>query len=211
MHPNTIFPLLGALGIDFAQNLFVGGDNLVVEGTSDFVYLEAMSEHLASLGREALSEEWTVVPVGGADKVPTFCALLGAHLREVTVLLDASGQGNQRLEDLAEQGILDRSRIITVASASGTKRADIEDLFDPEEYLPLYNAAFGESVEASDLTGGDPILRRLERHRGGEKFDHRRPSTELLRNKAGFFDSLGDATLDRFEALFSRINATLVR
>jgi len=207
VHGDTIFPLQAALGYDLAQNLFVGGSNLIVEGTSDFVYLESLSEHLGSLGRERLSGEWTIVPVGGADKVPTFGALLGAHLRDVTVLLDASNTGNQRLADLAEQGILDSSRIITVASVTGAKRSDIEDLFEPGEYLRLYNAVFGEGLAEGDLDGGDPILRRIRRRRGSD-FDHRRPSTELLRDKAGFLDALGDATLDRFESLFRTINAT---
>lgn len=207
VHGDTIFPLQAALGYDLAQNLFVGGSNLIVEGTSDYVYLEALSEHLGSLGREPLLDAWTIVPVGGADKVPTFGALLGAHLRDITVLLDASNTGNQRLADLAEQGILDSSRIITVASITGTKKADIEDLFEPGEYLRLYNAAFGEKLTEDDLHGSDPILRRIERHRGST-VDHRPPSTALLRDKAEFFDVLSDATLNRFEALFKKINAT---
>ncbi len=207
VHGDTIFPLQAALGYDLAQNLFVGGSNLVVEGTSDYVYLEALSEHLGSVGREALSGGWTIVPVGGADKVPTFGALLGAHLRDITVLLDASNTGNQRLADLAEEGILDSSRIMTIASITGTKRADMEDLFEPEEYLRLYNAAFGENLTEDALDGSDPILRRIQRQRGSA-FDHRRPSTALLRNKAEFLDALSDATLDRFEALFKKINAT---
>ena len=207
VHGDTIFPLQAALGYDLAQNLFVGGSNLVVEGTSDYVYLEALSEHLGSVGREPLLRGWTIVPVGGADKIPTFGALLGAHLRDITVLLDASSTGNQRLADLAKEGILDSSRIITVASVTGAKRADMEDLFEPGEYLRLYNAAFGESLTEDALDGSDPILRRIQRQRGSA-FDHRRPSTELLRNKAEFLDSLSDATLDRFESLFKKINAT---
>jgi energy-coupling factor transporter ATP-binding protein EcfA2 len=47
--PDTIFPLQGALGYDLAQHLFVGPDNLVVEGTSDFTYLTTLSDHLASV------------------------------------------------------------------------------------------------------------------------------------------------------------------
>lgn len=207
VHGDTIFPLQGALGYDLAQNLFVGGHNLVVEGTSDLVYLETLSEHLSSVGREPLRADWTVVPVGGADKVPTFAALLGARL-DLTILLDSSGTGNRRLEDLADQGILDPNRIIPVGSITGTKRADIEDLFEAAEYLSLYNAAFDADLGADDLVGNDPILKRIE-HKVGSGFDHRRPSTQLLRNKGGFFDALSDDTRDRFESLFSKINATL--
>jgi hypothetical protein len=51
-------------------------------------------------------------------------------------------------------------------------------------------------------------LRRIER-KIGSGFDHRRPSTELLRNKDRFFEGLSDGTRDRFESLFARVNATL--
>lgn len=207
VHGDTIFPLQGALGYDLAQNLFVGGRNLVVEGTSDLVYLEVLSEHLASIGREGLRDGWTIVPVGGADKIPTFAALLGARL-DVTILLDSNGTANQRLMDLAEEGILDPNRIITVGSVTGTKRADIEDLFEASEYVTLYNAAFGADLDADELAGNDPILKRIERHIDSN-IDHRRPSTELLRTKERFFEGLGNDTKDRFESLFSKVNATL--
>jgi hypothetical protein len=72
----------------------------------------------------------------------------------------------------------------------------------------LYNAAFSTELDASDLVGGDPIMKRIERKIGSE-FDHRWPSTKLLRTKAEVFDSLSDNTRDRFQALFAKINATL--
>src|SRR5581483_907361 len=39
--PDTLFPLQAALGYDIAQSLFIGNRNIVLEGTSDFGYLEA--------------------------------------------------------------------------------------------------------------------------------------------------------------------------
>ncbi|MGA8695373.1 MAG: AAA family ATPase, partial [Xanthobacteraceae bacterium] len=83
--PDTLFPLQGALGYDLAQHLFIGPVNLVIEGPSDFTYLTILSDWLREKGRTALDERWSIVPVGGADMVPTFVALLGLHL-DVTVL-----------------------------------------------------------------------------------------------------------------------------
>src|SRR5690606_27193168 len=42
--PDSLFPLQAALGYDIAQSLFIGPHNLVVEGTSDFIYLTIMSQ-----------------------------------------------------------------------------------------------------------------------------------------------------------------------
>ncbi|MGB8408482.1 MAG: AAA family ATPase, partial [Gallionella sp.] len=83
---DTLFPLQGALGYDLVQHLFVAENNVVVEGTSDYAYLKVISDFLASKDRISLDPKWSIVPVGGADLIPTFVALLGNHLK-VTVLV----------------------------------------------------------------------------------------------------------------------------
>lgn len=205
---DTIFPLQGALGYDLAQHLFVAPHNLVLEGTSDYTYLLLISSFLNEKGREGLDEKWSLVPVGGADLVPSFVALLGNHL-EVTVLIDSRKEGNQRLAKLADQGILAKNRIITVGEITGSKTADIEDLFEPSEYLDLYNRAFGASLTPADLVGGDPIVSRIARYLKVDRFDHGRPADALLRHRDSFLPSLSPKTLDQFEKLCKRINATL--
>ncbi len=205
--PDTLFPLQGALGYDLAQHLLVAPHNLVVEGTSDFTYLTLLSRHLVETGREGLNDRWSIVPVGGADMVPTFVALLGNHL-EVTVLVDSQKAGHQRLERLADVGLLSRNRIIMVGQILSRKLADIEDVFAVEDYLSLYNLAFGKRLTADKLTGNDPILARIERHTG-EKFDHGRPADILLRQRDALLPNFATDTLDRFERLFKAINATL--
>lgn len=205
---DTLFPLQGALGYDLAQHLFVAPHNLVVEGTSDYTYLLLLSAFLKEKGREGLDEKWSIVPVGGADLVPSFVALLGNHL-DVTVLLDSRREGNQRLSKLADQGILAKNRIICVGEITGAKVADIEDLFEPAEYLSLYNRAFNSAVTEADLVGADPIVSRIARCIKQERFDHGRPADVVLRQRDSFLPSLGADTLDRFESLFQRINSTL--
>ncbi len=207
--PDALFPLQGALGYDLAQNLFVGPHNLVVEGTSDYTYLRVVSDFLASQsGRVSLDTKWSIVPVGGADAVPTFVALLGHHL-DVTVVVDSRRDGHQRLGRLAAEGYLKKQRIILVGDVLGQKLGDVEDLFTPGEYLELYNKAFGAALKEADLPGSDPIVTRIARHLGVERFDHGRPADVLLRERDTVLPKLSDATLKRFEALFERINRTL--
>lgn len=206
--PDSLFPLQGALGYDLAQNLFVGPHNLVVEGTSDYTYLRVLSDFLAAAGRVSLDQRWSIVPVGGADAVPTFVALLGHHL-DVTVVVDSRRDGHQRLSRLAAEGYLKQPRIILIGDVLSQKLGDIEDLFAPSEYLELYNKAFGATLKEADLTGSDPIVGRIARHLGVERFDHGRPADVLLRERDGFLPKLNEATLKRFEALFERINRTL--
>ena len=205
---DTLFPLQGALGYDLVQHLFVAENNVVVEGTSDYAYLKLISDFLASKGRACLDPKWSIVPVGGADLIPTFVALLGNHLK-VTVLVDSRKEGHQRLERMAKDGYLEKQRIILVGDVLGRKTGDIEDLFEEDEYLGLYNKAFGKAIKAKDLKGNDPIVARIARLEGVERFDHGRPADVLLREREAVLSTLSDDTLKRFEDLFERINNTL--
>jgi energy-coupling factor transporter ATP-binding protein EcfA2 len=208
--PDTLFPLQGALGYDLAQHLFIGAHNLVVEGTSDYTYLRVISDYFASEGTRApLDERWSLIPVGGVDLVPTFAALLGNHL-DLTVLIDAQKGGHQRLSRLSDQGILSAKRIITVGAVLGRTEADIEDLFEDAEYLMIFNRAFGASVTEAQLKGMDPIVRRIARVIGKDRFDHGQPADIFLRHRDDLLPRLSTPTLDRFERLFLTLNATLV-
>lgn len=206
--PDTVFPLQGALGYDLAQNLFVGPYNLIVEGTSDFTYLQLVSDHLKAEGRLGLDERCTIVPVGGAGQIATFAALLGSHV-DATVLIDSTKQRNQRLDALIKQGTLKHSRLIGVGEITGKDESDIEDLFTVAEYLILFNEAFGTKYREADLNGTDPIVRRLARAQGVDRYDHGRPAEVLLRKTKTVLGKLSKDSLDRFEKLFERINETL--
>jgi predicted ATP-dependent endonuclease of OLD family len=205
---DTLFPLQGALGYDLVQHLFVAENNLVVEGTSDYAYLKIISDFLASKARTHLDPKWSIVPVGGADLIPTFVALLGNHLK-ITVLVDSRKAGHQRLERMAKDGYLEQQRVILVGDVLGQKFGDIEDLFDTQEYLDLYNVAFGEALKPTDISGTDPIVARIARHEGVDRFDHGRPADVLLREREKVLSKLSEETLSRFESLFERINKTL--
>lgn len=205
---DTLFPLQAALGYDLAQHLFISKDNLVVEGPSDYHFMEIISSHLTELGSEGLNSRWAIMPLGGADVIPAFVALLGNHL-DVTVVVDARKEGHQKLSALAEDGFLSNKRIITVGEIAGRKIADIEDLFSKKDYLDLYNAALGKSLKVSDLKGADPIVRQIARHEGIDRFNHDAPAKVLLREREKRVAKLSDETLAAFEKLFKRINETL--
>lgn len=205
---DTLFPLQSALGYDLVQHLFIGENNLVVEGTSDYAYLKVISDHLAAQHRIALNEKWSIVPVGGADLIPTFVALLGNHLK-LTVLVDSRKAGHQKLERMAKEGYLDKKRIVLIGDIIGMATGDIEDLFEVDEYLDLYNRAFGKAVSRSNLTGDDPIVARIARFEGVDRYDHGRPADVLLRDREAVILKLSGMTLTRFEKLFARINETL--
>ena len=180
--PDTLFPLQGALGYDLAQHLFISQNNLILEGTSDYTYIQIISDFLKENGRIGLYDEWTLVPVGGADLIPTFVALLGIHL-DITVIIDARKEGNQKLSNLANKGYLNSKKIITLNEITKTKLADIEDLFSIEDYINIYNDSFKENIKIEDLQGNDQIVNRIARLKGVPRFNHGKPADYFLRNR----------------------------
>jgi predicted ATP-dependent endonuclease of OLD family len=204
---DTIFPLQSALGYDLAQNLFVGKHNLVVEGTSDFVYLNLISRHLEESGRNHLDfSKLTITPVGGASKVATFVALMGQHL-DATVFIDADHKQNQQISELINKGLIKSSKYLTPADFLNKAEADIEDLFKLEDYLSLYNEAFSDNLKESDLNGNDQIIKRIARARS--TFDHGKPADLMLRDSTKKLADLSEETFTKFEEVFKKINETI--
>jgi hypothetical protein len=200
--PDTLFPLQAALGYDIAQNLFIGNQNILLEGTSDFVYLTIFSSYLARANRASLPENCRLLPAGGATNIPTFLALLGGDL-DVVVLLDGNAQ-RQKIDNVIAAGRLNASRVLSIDNFCTVQGADIEDLFSPAEYLQLYNATYGASLDESDLTGDDRIVKRIRRKIGHE-FDHGRVAGHFLLNQEKALGALATTTIARFEALIAAL------
>ncbi|MFD8035266.1 hypothetical protein ACFV3F_42380, partial [Streptomyces sp. NPDC059717] len=206
---DSLFPLQAALGYDIAQNLFVGADNLLVEGTSDYTYLTLISDYLKEKGRTHLDDRWRILPAGGATNIPAFIALIGTNL-QATVLIDSTPSGVSKLKNLTNKGLLTPKRLLlTDTFSDGVKDSDIEDLFSPGDYLKLYNAAFGTTLKVSDLNGTDRIIARIVRATGAPFDEHGRPADALLRKRDALLPKLSETTLNRFEQLFIAINGTL--
>ena len=205
--PETVFPLQAALGYELAQTLFVGPDNLVVGGPADLIYLQVMSDHAQSQGLPCLDARWTIVPAGGLDKVPTFIALVGAQLN-VVALADVGATGPERIADLVTRGVIAQARIVPVTEFTGTKQADLEDLFDEGFYVQLLRASGTLSVRRADLKSGSRLIRRIE-DASGTSFSRYKPARHFLRNQEDLLPKLGAESLGRFVALFERVNQLL--
>ena len=216
--PDSLFPLQGALGYEIYQTLFIGPNNLVVEGPSDLLYIRTMSALIEQKGKQGLSPDWTITPVGGSDKVPTFVALIGANTNlNIAVLIDYQKKDQQRIENLHRKNLLERNQVLTYADFVGNKEADIEDMFDPEFYLKLVNGEFGTSLTVNNLPPGSPrIVRRLKDYfqkkplPNGAQFDHYRPALYLSKNLDSFEVDLPESDIERFQEVFDALNKLLV-
>ena len=212
--PDSLFPLQGALGYEIHQTLFIGPNNLIVEGVSDLLYIQTISALLQAKGEPGLSSDWTITPVGGSDKVPTFVALIGAQTNlNVAVLIDYQKRDEQRIENLYKKKLLEAKRVFTYADFVSANEADIEDMFDDAFYLKLVNSEFALSISLTNLPSGNPrILRRLKQYfqenplPNGEKFNHYRPARYFSENLKSLESELTEPQLNRFRKAFEALN-----
>ena len=218
----SLFPLQGALGYDIAQTLFVGPNSLIVEGVSDLLYLQGMSTILHQKAREGLSNKWTITPVGGSDKVPTFAALLGAQKGlKLATLLDIQTTAKQRIEQLYKRKLLRKKHVLTFADfITGAAEADIEDMFEVDFYLKLLNAEYAQAL-SKEITESDlgtdrrriklPIEDYLKSHplKKDQQLNHYRPARYFVENLSSLETEISETTLGRFEEAFKSLNALL--
>lgn len=203
--PDSLFPLQAALGYDIAQSLFIGPNNLVVEGTSDFIYLTIMSQISSQMKKMALDSRWRILPSGGATNIPTFVSLVGPHL-DITVVADSDTQGMQRITGMIEKKLITGTRLILANAVTGQKNSDIEDLFSAEDYVNLYNDTFKAELKPADLGPGDRVVKRIEA-KIGNAYDHGKVAETLLRTHQG--RTFSNETVDNFSKLNELINATM--
>jgi len=208
----TLFPLQAALGYNLAQNLYISDKNLLVEGVADLMFITVMSGILNSSDRIGLNDDITIVPVGGLDKVATFISLLRGNKLNMVCLLDTfiDQKGKKRLENLIQDKIISENQIKFFDQyVERLEVADIEDMFNVEEYLTLFNQEFANefnNINKDDIDSTKSIIPQINKIINKTRFNHYRPSrylTSLCVDK----DYFSTETLTRFENLFKDINS----
>ena len=176
----TVFPLQVALGHQMAQSLFLAPHVLMVSNPSDVIYLQMLGDAVAAAGGPRLDPRWTMVPVGGAENVPTFVSLLGEHHLTVAVLMDVTPNRRLRVEAQAREGKPAFADPVRWVEVTMSKDSDIEDVFEPDFYLGLVNQAYSDALHA-ELTRSaiaDSSVSRIVQRVSGyfKKARHRRRS-----------------------------------
>ncbi|ESS51456.1 hypothetical protein L665_05017 [Ralstonia solanacearum SD54] len=213
----TLFPLQAALGYDLAQSLFVGPNNLVVEGVTDFWIMSAVSAYASEKGRTSLSPALTMTPAGGAQKVSYMVALLTSESLNVLVLLDTERDSKTTKDELLKARLIRDQNVVFVseAFASPPNEADIEDLLGPAVYEALVRESYAAELKGKTLALNANIPRVAKRIEAGLAdigipFHKTRPTRLFLKKMASEpAKVVPDESLARFETLFALINQRL--
>lgn len=209
----TLFPLQAALGWTLAQSLFVGPNNLLVEGITDFWILSAVNAWLRQSGDDGLPPDLAITPVGGAGKMTYMAALLTGQRLNVFALLDADRAGRDAQQELVRGKLLHQKAVFFVDEAFDPPppEADIEDLLEPAVYEGLVLRAYAKELGKAPLKLNDKvprIVKRFELAFGERKldFDKGRPARLFLTEMASRpAELVGPEARARFGRLFSLI------
>lgn len=206
---DTLFPLQAALGYTIAQNLYISEKNLLVEGISDLVYLSHFSTLLNEDGRVGLNDRITIVPVGGAEKVATFISLMRGNELNCVCLLDTltEQKAKNNLKKMVEGKIITDNKIIFVDFLTEFDYADVEDLFEKEDYLKLYNGAFDKNVNIDEVQTDRGIMAQLKKLNDNKNFNHYSPAKYMMEHIGEL--SFSDVTVNNFEKVFKKVNTLL--
>jgi len=220
----TLFPLQAHLGYEITQSLFIGKDCILVEGPSDVVYLQVMSQALQSRKREFLDPRWVICPTGGLDKVSSFASLFAGNKLNIVALCDYGKGDKSKIERLRQSQILKTERVLTAADFSGKAESDIEDLFDAAFYCNLVSQSLGlkgkQKITPKVAAEASPSTERLVKQveaacrtlpPNSPEFGHFVPANWLLRHPELLDDDSAavNKSLDYFEAAFKAINQFL--
>lgn len=157
--PAGLLPLQEALGYDLAQSLFSQQRNLILEGITDYWYLDATSQLLREANIENLNDKIALVFANSAGKVVYYATILFAHNLKVMALLDSDSAGDQAAEQENLVHTLGNKNILrTKDFCINIPKAEIEDLLR-ETLIQIAKDEFSVDVKViSDSQPTRPII-----------------------------------------------------
>ncbi len=157
--PAALLPLQEALGYDLAQSLFAQQRNLVLEGLTDYWYLEATAQLIREADLTKLNQKIALLIADCASKVVYFATILHAQNLKVAALLDSDSAGDQAAKQDTLVHTLGNKCILRTKDAytGAVSKPEIEDLLRTT-LIEVAKKEFGKDVSiTASAQPGRPI------------------------------------------------------
>lgn len=157
--PAGLLPLQEALGYNLAQSLFSQQKNLILEGITDYWYVDATTNLLRESKDENLNDKIALVFANSAGKVVYYATILFAHNLKVAALLDSDLAGDQAAQQENLVHTLGNKNILrTKDFVDNVPKAEIEDLLR-ETLIGIVKKEYGVDTKATaDSQSNRPII-----------------------------------------------------
>ncbi|GGE78594.1 AAA family ATPase [Priestia taiwanensis] len=180
-------PIMTAIGLDLSNSFgSFGSCNTIVEGISDYYYLEALKPHI-----NVVDGTMRFIPSIGASKIDQLASLLMGWGINFKVLLDNDKAGNDERRELERDLKLTKKEIVIVSDKTGDA---IEDLFSKADFfkyvLERPRTKDDEGKKNSSLLKKGKVL-------PAKDFSNKMQSDEEVK--------LSQETIDNFTMLFNKL------
>ena len=215
-----------SIGADISDSLFGHKNNIIVEGYSDKIYLETMSDYLKKKKNKKTIDinKVMIIGAGGADKIPYLVTWFKAEKYNSLALLDADNEGRKVVQEIERNPNIEVDRdsgILILSEISEEfkgKDMEIEDLFNEEFYNMAVNKAYREifedkqrrfEIQLEEIPSTGLRTKRYskffkENDLGG--FDKVKVALEIKKILSKETEELPDDIIQNFENLFEKIS-----
>lgn len=147
---DALLPLQEALGYDLAHSLFSTQRNLILEGLTDYWYIESVAALLADSAHVRLNPKIALHSADSAGKLVYYATILHSHNLKVAALLDSDAAGDQAAQQETLVHRLGNERILRTADfySGPVKKVEIEELLRTT-LLSVAKEHLGWDVEAT--------------------------------------------------------------
>jgi hypothetical protein len=166
-------PLKEALSTFVGEELLGGKEHLIIEGVSDYFYLQGWVRHFQNQDSVPV---WSnnydlykriIVPVDGIEKIPLYCWFLGRQIKKKinwVVVVDSASESESTAKKMTESGLGSWSQNIkSVGELATNKKSTIEEiegLFKKEEYIKAFENFYKETYPECTLPSSEEILEK---------------------------------------------------
>ncbi|MCW5878103.1 MAG: AAA family ATPase [Anaerolineales bacterium] len=150
-------PLREALALFVGEELLTGKEHVVVEGVSDYFYLQAWLKYFQN---NSIAKKWSTdfseltrsfIPVAGIDKVPLYLLFLGKESKNQVnwvAIVDSGQKYSDLKKKLSGSGLSTWSKKVKsvkeLSQQGDTGDFDIEDLFEADEYINEFKSYYSQ-------------------------------------------------------------------
>ncbi|WP_420229857.1 ATP-dependent nuclease [Psychrobacter sp. ER1] len=152
--PAGLLPLQEALGYDLAQSLFTQKKNLILEGITDYWYIEATAALLRKDNVVNLDNKIALVFANTAGKVVYYATILHAQKLKIAALLDSDSAGDQAAQQENLIHTLGNKNIFrTKDYCKNVSKPEIEDLLR-ETLINIVESEY--SINCKEIADSQP-------------------------------------------------------
>ncbi len=207
----SIQVLQEALGYDLAQSLFMEQRNLVLEGLTDYWYVDATAALLREAGTADLNEKIALVPAQSAGKVVYFATILHAHRLKVAALLDSDAAGDQAASQDTLVHMLGNKNILRTKDAykGAVSKPEIEDMLRKTLVVVGKDELGWDVKDKGASQPGRPIVDVFADAIGTDFSKYRLAKAYLRWTRAHAAADLTDAEREQWAKLISAVNKAL--